>query len=95
MAAALLAGLAALAALSAWSDGAAHAHTEGLHITEAEWQVQDAPGFSAAPPTLASKTLPAAWQPVRLPHALPISLLRQAAAAAPGATRTSWFRSRY
>jgi signal transduction histidine kinase len=92
MAAALLAGVAALAALSAWSEGAVNAHTQGLHITGAEWQVQDSPGFSAAPPTLDSKALPAAWQPVHLPHALPISLLRQAATAAPGTTRTSWFR---
>lgn len=92
MAAALLAGLAAFAALSAWSEGAAHAHTDGLHITEAQWQVQDAPGFSAAPPTLDSASLPAAWQTAGLPHALPISLLRQAAAAAPGITRISWFR---
>ena len=92
MAAALLAGVAALAALGAWPEVAAQAHTEGLHIIEAEWQVQPASGFSAAPPTLDSKALPAAWQAVPLPHAPPISLLRQAAAAAPGATRTSWFR---
>jgi signal transduction histidine kinase len=87
MAAALLA---AVAALDVWSAGADM--QEGLHITQAEWQVQDAPGFNAAPTTLDSKTLPDAWQPVQLPHALSVSLLRQAAAAAPGSTRITWFR---
>jgi len=94
VAAALLAMLASLLALSACSDdtGHAHAHSQGLHITEAQWQVLAAPGFSAAPATQDSASLPPAWQTADLPHALPISLLRQAAAAAPGTTRTTWFR---
>lgn len=92
IAAALLAALAALAALSTWSEGTTHTHAQGLHITRAEWQVLDAPGFSAAPPTQNSAALPADWRPAELPHALPVSLLRQAAAAAPGSTRTSWYR---
>lgn len=94
MAALLLAAVAGLATLSACSEeaGSSTPHAKSLHITQAEWQVLGASGFSAAPPTFDSKTLPAAWQPAALPHALPISLLRQAAAAAPGATRTSWFR---
>jgi len=92
IAAALLAATAALAALSAWSEGEAHTHAPSLHITEVEWQVLNAPGFSAAPPTQDSASLPTAWQPVDLPHAPPVSLLRQAAAAAPGTTRTAWFR---
>ncbi len=82
--------VAALAALNVWSAGSNT--QESLHITEAQWQVFDAPGFSAAAPTQDSASLPAAWQAARLPHALPVSLLRQAAAAAPGTTRTSWFR---
>jgi signal transduction histidine kinase len=89
----LLAAMAALAAFGLWSEDAAHTHGEGLHITKAGWQVIDAPRFSAAPPTKDSAQLPAAWQPVELPHALPVSLLRQAASAVePGGTRISWFR---
>ncbi|WP_092128521.1 sensor histidine kinase [Polaromonas sp. YR568] len=92
MAAALLAVVAAVAALAAldmWSESANHTQ---LHITKADWQVSDAPGFSAAPATQDSSLLPNAWQTAGLPHALPVALLRQAAAAAPGTTRTTWFR---
>ena len=86
--------LAALAPSSAWpkETGSVQPPPADPHITEALWQVLDASGFTAAPPTLDSKTLPNAWQPVLLPHARPVSLLRQAAAAAPGATRTTWFK---
>lgn len=66
---------------------------ESLHMTQAEWQVVDAPGFSAPPATLDSRTLPDAWQHVSLPLALPIALLRQAKAiAATGATRITWLK---
>lgn len=91
----LFCGLALLAALSACTNetGSASA-APALHITEAQWQRVDAQGFTTPPPVLDDKTLPDSWQDVALPHALPVSLLRQAASvnAPPGTTRISWFR---
>jgi signal transduction histidine kinase len=87
--------LAALSPLMAGSGEAANAPqpATSLHITQGQWQVSDAPGFSAAPPML---DLPAGvndWEPVVLPHALRASLLRQATAkASPSSTRTTWYR---
>eukprot|EP01042_Synura_sphagnicola_P019122 gene19122-24193_t len=49
-----------------------------LHLTQADWQVADAPGFSAPPLALDSNALPGTWRQVVLPLALPIALLRQA-----------------
>lgn len=67
--------------------------TASLHLTQADWQVADAPGFSAPPPTLDSKALPDRWQHVELPLALPIALLRQAnGTATTGATRITWLK---
>ena len=64
-----------------------------LHMTQADWQAADSPGFSAPPLTLESKTLPDTWQHVELPLALPIALLRQADAhAATSTTRTTWLK---
>ncbi len=63
------------------------------HIARADWQVTDAPGFRAPSITMDSKGLPDTWQPVELPLALPIALLRQAdGRASMGATRTTWLR---
>ncbi|MBT2333455.1 sensor histidine kinase [Variovorax paradoxus] len=67
--------------------------TAALHLTHADWQVEDAPGFRALPPAVDSRSLPAAWQPVELPLALPIALLRQAdGSASTGAIRITWLR---
>jgi signal transduction histidine kinase len=67
--------------------------TASLHLTQADWQVTDAPGFSAPPPTLDSKALPDTWQHVELPLALPIALLRQADTnASTNVTRTTWLK---
>lgn len=67
-----------------------------LHLTQADWQVADAPDFNAPPPTLDSKALPDTWQHVALPLALPIALLPQADAnvstSAADNTRTTWLR---
>lgn len=70
-----------------------HPPTANLHLTQADWQVTDAPGFNAPPPTLDSKALPDAWRHVALPLALPIALLRQAEAnASTGASRITWLK---
>lgn len=93
---ALLLALASLFTLVGCTNGESSARpAASLHITQAEWQTTASPGFSAAPATLDQVTLPAAWQSVELPHALSVSLLRQAAAASPDSTsttRTTWYR---
>jgi signal transduction histidine kinase len=64
-----------------------------MHVTQADWQVTEAPGFREPSLTMDSKGLPDTWQPVELPLALPIALLRQAdGRASTGATRTTWLR---
>ncbi len=87
--------LALLLALSACTNEAGRVPAaSALHITEVQWQRTDAQGFTPPPPVLDGKSLPDSWQQAALPHALPISLLRQAASvnAPPGTTRISWFR---
>lgn len=67
--------------------------TESLHLTQADWQVANAAGFSAPPATLDSQALPNAWQHVVLPLALPVALLRQANPNATiGASRITWLK---
>lgn len=70
-----------------------------LHLKQADWQVEDTTGFSAPPLRQQAGDLPDAWQPIELPLAPPIALLRQAdsdaavgmsRAARP--TRTTWLR---
>ena len=63
-----------------------------LHLTRADWQVDDAPGFSNPAPLQDSSTLPNTWKQVELPLALPIALLRQAEATSTRTTRTTWIR---
>ncbi|MFZ6759887.1 ATP-binding protein [Undibacterium sp. Ji50W] len=64
-----------------------------MHLTQADWQVADAPGFSAPPRTLDSKDLADTWRHVVLPLALPIALLRQASTDSTiNATRTTWIK---
>ncbi|SFP74049.1 Signal transduction histidine kinase [Variovorax sp. OK605] len=64
-----------------------------LHLTRADWQVDDASGFSVPPVRQDSDALPGRWQPIALPFAPPIALLRQAGSgAATRTTRTSWIR---
>ncbi|AGU47588.1 putative signal transduction histidine kinase [Variovorax paradoxus B4] len=67
--------------------------TAALHLTHADWQVEDAPGFRAMPLAVDGEALPPAWQPVELPLALPIALLRQAdGSTSTGETRITWLR---
>ncbi|QCP52097.1 sensor histidine kinase [Trinickia violacea] len=65
-----------------------------LHLTQADWQVDDAPGFSEPPPTLDSASLPDTWQRVALPLARSIALARQAGSAksTSKASRITWLR---
>jgi len=65
-----------------------------LHMTRADWQETDTEtqGTPVLPLAVDSQALPPAWQPVELPLALPIALLRQADSASTGATRTTWLR---
>jgi signal transduction histidine kinase len=64
-----------------------------LHLTHADWQVQDASGYSPPPAQWSANRLPDAWRPVTLPLALPIDLLRQATNHATAhATRVTWLR---
>ncbi|RQO64343.1 sensor histidine kinase [Variovorax sp. KBW07] len=64
-----------------------------LHMTQADWQVEDASGFSTPPLVQDSSALPDAWEHVELPLALPIALLRQAnVRAAAGASRVTWIK---
>ncbi|MDO3564393.1 sensor histidine kinase [Ralstonia pseudosolanacearum] len=64
-----------------------------LHLTQAEWQVTDARGFTTPSATLDSQSLPNAWRHVALPLDLPIALLRQAHAnAITTAGQTTWLR---
>ena len=64
-----------------------------MHITHADWQVTEAPGFREPSLRMDSRALPDTWQPVELPLALPIALLRQADGRAfAGGTRTTWLR---
>ena len=46
-----------------------------LHMTHADWQVQDASGFSTPPARQDSGALPQDWKQIELPLALPIALL--------------------
>lgn len=93
-AAAVLTGLIACDSAGPRVGGAPSA--AALHITQADWQVQTDAGFTSPPLTLDGQTLLDRWQPVALPHALPVSVLGQARAAASAGvapvTRTSWFR---
>jgi signal transduction histidine kinase len=94
----LAALLAAAMATSAWLAGApegtaADPADAALHLTQADWQVQDAPAFSTPPATQDSQALAPQWQAVSLPLALPIALLNQAGSqAAPPAARVTWLR---
>lgn len=64
-----------------------------VHLTLADWQVQDASGFTAPPAEWHAKDLPDAWRPVTLPLALPIDLLRQARIhAVARTTRVTWLK---
>ncbi|MGH1509766.1 sensor histidine kinase [Ralstonia solanacearum] len=64
-----------------------------VHLTQAEWQVTDARGFTAPPTALDSNSLPNAWRQVALPLDLPIALLRQANAnAVTAAGQITWLK---
>ncbi|OWQ93176.1 histidine kinase [Roseateles aquatilis] len=79
----LLGSIGVLAAMGAVLAGAMGLHlpSSGLHLVQAEWQEAPAPAFTAPAPAIDSRALPATWQPVSLPLALPAALLQQARAA--------------
>ncbi|RUL70454.1 sensor histidine kinase [Dyella choica] len=73
--------------------GSQQSSAASLHLTQADWQVDDAQGFSAPPPMLDSDSLPNAWQHAALPLAPPIALLRQARTKANATlVHTTWIR---
>jgi signal transduction histidine kinase len=64
-----------------------------LHLTQADWQVQAASGFTTPATEWNDRDLPNAWRSVTLPLALPIDLLRQAESnKAARVTRVTWLR---
>ncbi|TKC88063.1 sensor histidine kinase [Trinickia terrae] len=67
-----------------------------VHLTQADWQVTDAPDFNAPPHVLDSHILPDSWRHVTLPSALPDAAPRPAnanlAAHAAGPIRVTWIR---
>jgi len=75
-----------------WAQPSAH-EPSALRVVRAEWLLVDAQGFREPPFSVDSRALPGAWQPVELPFAPRIGLLRQASEAPPAdATRVSWLR---
>ncbi len=75
-----------------WARPPAH-ESAALRITRAEWLLAEAPGFREPPRQVDSRALAGTWQPVELPFAPPIALVRQASdRPAPDATRISWLR---
>ncbi|MGV2293435.1 sensor histidine kinase [Trinickia sp. YCB016] len=67
-----------------------------VHLTEADWQVTEAPDFSAPPHVFDSRVLPDAWRRVTLPSALPDAGPRpnntNLALHAAGPVRVTWLR---
>lgn len=94
----LVLSMALLGVIGAFFGGTAGLrHAESvLHLTQADWQVDDAAGFSTPPLRQDSSALPDTWKQVELPLALPIALLRQAESAkasdSAATTRTTWVR---
>ena len=82
--------VAVLVAVGAWylAAGGAQPASAGLHLTQADWQVADAPDYTAPPLTQDSKALAGAWERAVLPSALPAAALDPAA----GKVRTTWVR---
>ncbi|RDU95485.1 sensor histidine kinase [Trinickia dinghuensis] len=66
--------------------------TASLHLTQADWQVEDTPGFSAPPSTLDSDSLPNEWRHVTLPLARSIALVHQARTTKATASHITWLR---
>lgn len=92
----LVVSMALLVAMVAYFSATDAEHESAvLHMVRADWQEEDAdaPRFSPLPLAVDSKALPHAWQPVELPRALPVALLRQAGgSASTGASRITWLR---
>lgn len=71
--------------------GSRRLSSASLHLTQMDWQVDDAQGFNVPPPALDSASLPNTWQRAALPLAPPIALLRQASTKTK-ATLVTWLR---
>ena len=82
--------VALLVAVGAWylAAGVAPPTSASLHLTQADWQVADAPDFSAPPLTQDSQALAGTWQRAVLPSALPVAAPDQTA----GKVRTTWVK---
>ncbi len=71
---------------------AAQPSAASLHLTQADWQVAEAPRFTTPPSTLDSKNLPAAWQRIILPGTLPNAMARPANTHAPSNIQVTWIK---
>jgi signal transduction histidine kinase len=90
--------VAVLVAVGTWylAAGGAQPSSASQHLTQADWQVADAPDFSAPPLTVDSKALAGTWQHAVLPLALPIAAPPPTDAQLPngttGSIRTTWVK---
>jgi len=91
---AVLLSLLMTAAVSYVSAANAHTPASALHLTQAQWQLANGPGMTPPPSLMDNESLPANWQTVALPLALPIALLRQAKSGTGGnaAISITWLR---
>ncbi|WP_118180083.1 sensor histidine kinase [Paraburkholderia phosphatilytica] len=91
--------IALLIAVGVWylEAGDAGAGQRATHLTQADWVVTDADGFSAPPANVDSDALPNAWRPVTLPAALPAAApkldnVRARAVSSLHDIQTTWVR---
>lgn len=87
-----------LIAVGAWYLAADNNESEpvSVHLTQASWQVSDAPGFTAPPAKFDSKTLSGRWQQISLPLSLPMAEKSEArsehANNSANSIRTTWIK---
>jgi len=76
--------------------GGGHSGDSRLHLTRAEWLMQEAPAFTPPPQDVASNGIAGSWQAIELPFRPRIALLRQAASGRTGEqarqVRVSWIK---
>ena len=87
-----------LIAVGVWYLAADSSQSEpaSVHLTQASWQVSDAPGFNAPSGKFDSKTLNGQWQQISLPLSLPLAEKSEAhsehASNAANNIRTTWIK---
>lgn len=86
--------VALLIAVGIWysEEDAAQPSTASLHLTQADWQVVEVPGFTTPPSTLDRKNLPSAWQHIMLPGTLPKAMAQPANAHADSHIQVIWIK---